>query len=62
LSACLRTLYPDRCARGGPPAYGRWAERTLRLLDGRIEISPDNRNFHPLAGRSPDCESGPPPY
>jgi hypothetical protein len=62
LGACLRTLYPDRCGRGGPPIYGRWAERTLRLLDGRIDISPDNRNFHVLAGRSPDCESGPPPY
>jgi hypothetical protein len=59
LGACLRTLYPDRCARGGPPVYGRWADRTLRLVDGRIEISPDNRNFRVLAGRAPDCD-GPP--
>jgi hypothetical protein len=58
LSACLRTLYPDRCDGGGPPVYGRWADRTLRLLDGRIEISPDNRNFHVLAGRSPACDNG----
>ena len=61
LSACLRTLYPDRCARGGPPVYGRWADRTLRLLDGRIEISPDNRNFRVLAGRNPDCDGDGPP-
>ncbi len=60
LSACLRTLYPDRCARGGPPIYGRWADRTLRLVDGRIEISPDNRNFRVLAGRGPDCDGGGP--
>ena len=60
LSACLRTLYPDRCARGGPPVYGRWADRTLRLVDGRIDISPDNRNFRVLAGRAPDCDGGPP--
>ena len=60
LGACVRTLYPDRCARGGPPVYGRWADRTLRLLDGRIEISPDNRNFRLLADRGPDCDGGPP--
>jgi hypothetical protein len=60
LGACLRTLYPDRCERGGPPVYGRWADRTLRLLDGRIEISPDNRKFRVLAGRSPDCDGGGP--
>jgi hypothetical protein len=59
LGACMRTLYPNRCERGGPPVYGRWADRTLRLLDGRIEISPDNRNFHVLVARSPDCD-GPP--
>lgn len=59
LGACLRTLYPDRCERGGPPVYGRWADRTLRLLDGRIEISSDNRNFRVMAGRSPECD-GPP--
>lgn len=60
LGACLRTLYPDRCSRGGPPVYGRWAERTLRLVDGRIEISSDNRNFRVLSGRGPDCDDGPP--
>jgi hypothetical protein len=58
LNACLRTLYPDRCGGGGPPVYGRWADRTLRLLDGRIEISPDNRNFRVLSGRSPACDDG----
>ena len=60
LGACLRTLYPDRCARGGPPVYGRWADRTLRLVDGRIDISPDNRNFRVLTARGPDCDGGPP--
>lgn len=59
LGACLRTLYPERCGRGEAPVYGRWADRTLRLLDGRLEISPDNRNFHVLVGRSPDCDGGP---
>ncbi|HLZ82798.1 MAG TPA: hypothetical protein VKQ54_04475 [Caulobacteraceae bacterium] len=61
LAACVRTLYPERCGEGGPPIYGRWADRTLRLLDGRVEISPDNRRFHVLAGRGPDCEGERPP-
>jgi hypothetical protein len=61
LNACLRTIYPDRCGRGGALVYGRWADRTLRLLDGRVEMSTDNRNFRLLAGRSPDCDEGNPP-
>jgi hypothetical protein len=57
LDTCLRTLYPDRCTRGGAPVYGRWADRTLRLVDGRIEVSPDNRHFRVLAGPDPNCEA-----
>jgi hypothetical protein len=60
LGACLRTLYADRCEQTEPPIYGRWADRTLRLLDGRIEISPDNRNFRVLSARAPNCDGAPP--
>lgn len=59
LGACLRTLYPDRCQRDGPPIYGRWADRTLRLLEGRIEISPDNRNFRVLIDGGVGCGGAP---
>jgi hypothetical protein len=55
LSACLQTLYAGQCQRGGAPLYGRWSDRTLRLLEGRLEISADNRNFHVIADRSPGC-------
>ena len=55
LSTCLQTLYGGQCQRGGAPLYGRWSDRTLRLLEGRLEISADNRNFHVIADRSPGC-------
>ncbi len=55
LSACIRMLYSGLCERAGPPAYGRWGDRTLRLLQGRVDISPDNRNFRPLIDHAPGC-------
>jgi hypothetical protein len=55
LRGCVQTLYTGQCDKAGPPAYGRWGDRTLRLAEGRIEISPDNRNFHALAPRAPAC-------
>jgi hypothetical protein len=58
LSACVKGLYADECDTAGPPVYGRWGDRTLRLLAGRVEISPDNRYFRVLAARNPGC---PPP-
>jgi len=58
LSACLQTLFAGQCQRGGAPIYGRWADRTLRLLEGRLEISADNRNFRTIAERNPGCVGG----
>jgi len=55
LSACIQTLYDGECERAGVPAYGRWGDRTLRLLSGRIEISRDNRIFRPLVEQGPGC-------
>jgi hypothetical protein len=55
LNACVDTLYADLCDADGPPAYGRWGDRTLRLVQGRVEISPNNRDFHLLAPRAPGC-------
>ena len=58
LEACVEALYGGVCERG-PPAYGRWGDRTLRLVDGRVEISPDNRNFRPLRATAPGCPGAP---
>jgi hypothetical protein len=55
LSACVQTLYAGRCERPGGAAYGRWMQQTLRLVVGRIEISPDNRSFRTLVEQGPGC-------
>ncbi len=48
LSACVQTLFAGRCERAGEAVYGRWAQQTLRLVAGRVELSSDNRAFRPL--------------
>jgi hypothetical protein len=55
LGACIQSLYAEQCDTSGPPLYGRWGDRTLRLLGGRIDISADNRNFRVLTQRNPGC-------
>ncbi len=55
LAACLDTLYAGHCDKAAVPAYGRWGDRTLRLVEGRVEVSADNRNFHVLAPKAPAC-------
>ena len=59
LGGCVQTLYGGHCVRPGVAAYGRWAERTLRLMPGRIEISNDNRNFRLLVEQGPACSLPP---
>jgi hypothetical protein len=58
LPACVQTLFAGRCERPGEAAYGRWAQQTLRLAPGRVEISADNRNFH-LLSEQPGCPAPP---
>ncbi len=55
LSACVATLFDGRCERPGMATYGRWGEQTLRLVPGRVEQSPDNRNFRTLVEQGPNC-------
>ncbi len=56
LGQCARALFDGRCERAGDALYGRWGSNTLRLVPGRVEISPDNRNFRPLVQQnSQDC-------
>ena len=55
LTACVQALYADRCEPANDAAYGRWGEQTLRLTDGRIEVSPDNHSFHTLIDPWPGC-------
>jgi hypothetical protein len=55
LAACVQTLYDGECEPPGLPAYGRWGDRTLRLLSGQVAVSRDNRTFRPLVEQGPGC-------
>jgi hypothetical protein len=61
LNECVQTLYAGQCVGPGGALYGRWGGRTLRLVPGRVEMSSDNRDFHPLAGQGPACSLPPIP-
>jgi hypothetical protein len=53
--ACVQTLFAGQCEGRGDAAYGRWGEQTLRLVTGRVEVSPDNRGFRTLVEQGPGC-------
>ena len=55
IEACAQQLFEGKCEKVGGATYGRWGEQTLRLVPGRIEQSPDNRNFRTLVGQGPNC-------
>jgi hypothetical protein len=55
LQLCVQALYAGRCPSGDDAFYGRWGDQTLRLSGGRVEISPDNRDFTPLVDPWPPC-------
>jgi hypothetical protein len=59
LGPCVSALYAGQCPGAGAAYYGRWDDQTLRLIAGRVEISPDNRNFRPLVDPWPPCASSP---
>ncbi len=59
INACIQALFPARCPKAGEAVYGRWSGQTLRLVPGRVEISSNNRDFHPIAEQNPkDCAIG----
>jgi hypothetical protein len=58
LSACVQALFNGLCEPQGGTAYGRWMTQTLRLSPHRVEISPDNVNFHPVAEQADGCLFG----
>jgi hypothetical protein len=55
LNACVQALFAGRCEQPGGASYGRWAQQTLRLVPGRIEISGDNHSFRTLSEQGPGC-------
>ena len=59
LNACVAALYNGKCEPQGGAAYGRWEDKTLRLVPGRVEVSDDNRTFHTLTEAPAGCGAGP---
>ena len=59
LPQCVQALYAGRCPSSDDAFYGRWGDQTLRLADGRVEISPNNRDFAPLVDPWPPCQLEP---
>lgn len=57
--ACVSALFEGRCEKQGSASYGRWGEQTLRLVPGKVEASPDNRNFRTLVEQGTTCALGP---
>jgi len=55
LPACTQALFAGRCEKPGQALYGRWAQQTVRLVPGKIEISSDNRSFHTLSDQAGSC-------
>jgi len=55
LGQCVRLLYDGRCVSPGAAQYGRWGEKTVRLVPKRVEISDDNTNFRTLVDQGQGC-------
>jgi len=55
LNACVQTLFDGQCVRPGAAAYGRWGDRTLRLVQGRVEMSGDGHSFRTLTQQTDGC-------
>lgn len=55
LSQCANLLYDGRCVSPGSAQYGRWGDKTLRLVPRRVEISDDNVTFRTLVEQGQGC-------
>jgi hypothetical protein len=55
LAACTQALFAGRCEKPGQALYGRWAQQTVRLVPGKIEISSDNHSFRTLSDQAGGC-------
>ncbi|HEY1415793.1 MAG TPA: hypothetical protein VGF42_07895 [Caulobacteraceae bacterium] len=55
LGACVQTLFAGQCEAPGAAVYGRWGNKSLRLVLGKVEISDDGSNFRTLAVQTGAC-------
>jgi hypothetical protein len=59
LQQCVQALFAGRCPSSDDADYGRWGDQTLKLAAGRLQISPNNRDFTTLVDPWPACELQP---
>lgn len=59
LNACVQQLFAGQCVGPGGAAYGRWGDRTLRLVLGRVEIAGDGGQFRILTRQVGGCAIAP---
>ena len=59
LQQCIQAVFAGRCPSSDDADYGRWGDQTLKLAAGRLEISPNNRDFTTLVDPWPACELQP---
>jgi hypothetical protein len=55
LGACVQTLFAGQCEAPGAAVYGRWGNKSLRLVLGKVEISDDGGNFRTLVVQTGAC-------
>lgn len=55
LDTCVQTLFAGQCVAPGAAVYGRWGNKALRLVLGRVEISDDGKNFRTLVVQTGTC-------
>jgi hypothetical protein len=55
LNACVQSLFAGQCVRPGGAAYGRWGDRDVRLVLGRVEMAGDDGGFRLLARQQSGC-------
>jgi hypothetical protein len=55
LNACVQSLFAGQCVRPGGAAYGRWGDRDVRLVLGKVEIAGPDGGFRLLARQQGGC-------
>jgi len=59
LAACVRAVYAGHCAGAGAVQFGRWGERGLRAVAGRVELTSEDGDYRPLTTLSSSCAPAP---
>ncbi len=59
LTACVRAIFAGHCASDGNALFGRWGERGLRSLAGRIDLTSEDGDYRPLTTQNFDCAVAP---